>query len=248
MSRSLGFMLAIVAIVAAVPNTSLAVPNIISYQGVLNGDDGTPVNGSVNMTFSIYDSPSSGAPLWVENQTVSVSNGAFNVLLGSVEGLPADLFLEDIRYLGIKVGADDEMTPRQQITSTAYSHRSELLSPPTMAPIGSIVAWAKSMPGTPPLPSQWVECNGQTLSDSASPFDGATIPDLNGLSGTPRFLRGGAASGSTGGTESHTHSLNWYGYAGGSGSAQRWLNTSQDVSQTSTLPSYYSVVWIMRIK
>lgn len=60
------------------------------------------------------------------------------------------------------------------------------------SPIGTIAAWHKSLAGTPTLPSDWVECNGQVLNDPASVYDGATIPDLNGDS---RYLRGGAASG-----------------------------------------------------
>jgi hypothetical protein len=60
------------------------------------------------------------------------------------------------------------------------------------APIGSIVAWHKSFANTPSLPNGWVECNGQTLSDSESVYDGQVIPDLNGET---RFIRGGATSG-----------------------------------------------------
>ena len=41
------------------------------------------------------------------------------------------------------------------------------------------------------IPANFVECNGQTLSDPLSPLDGATIPDLN--AGT--YLKGGEPSG-----------------------------------------------------
>jgi len=60
------------------------------------------------------------------------------------------------------------------------------------APIGSIIAWHKSLSGVPSLPGNWAECNGQTISDSDSPLDGVTLPDLNG---DKRFLRGGSSSG-----------------------------------------------------
>lgn len=59
-------------------------------------------------------------------------------------------------------------------------------------PVGGIVAWHKSFPNTPALPVQFVECNGQTLSDGDSPYNGQVIPDLNG---DGRFLRGSATSG-----------------------------------------------------
>ena len=59
-------------------------------------------------------------------------------------------------------------------------------------PIGSIMAWHKSFPNTPSLPAGWVECNGQILNEPGSPYDGQTIPDLNGaLSNVQRFIRGG---------------------------------------------------------
>ncbi len=70
---------------------------------------------------------------------------------------------------------------------------------PILAPIGSIVAWLKSYANTPALPSGWVECNGQTLSDADSVYNGQAIPNLNGDN---RFLRGNSTSGGTGGEES----------------------------------------------
>ncbi len=61
-----------------------------------------------------------------------------------------------------------------------------------VSPIGSIVAWHKSLAGTPPLPDGWAECNGQVLIDADSPYHGVALPDLNGAG---RFLRGGGVSG-----------------------------------------------------
>lgn len=60
------------------------------------------------------------------------------------------------------------------------------------APVGSIIAWHKSFSNTPPLSSDWVECNGQVLNNPSSPYDGQAIPDLNGEG---RFLRGSSSSG-----------------------------------------------------
>jgi len=49
-----------------------------------------------------------------------------------------------------------------------------------VVPVGVIIAWHKSFANTPALPDGWVECNGQTLSDGDSPYDGQVIPNLNG--------------------------------------------------------------------
>jgi hypothetical protein len=118
---------------------------------------------------------------------------------------------------------------------------------------------------TPYLPENFVECNGQTLSDSESIFTGLVIPDLNACSGTSRFLRGKTTSGGTGGSETHSHTVASHTHAvtvpseavcTGSGGGQ---NVGQDGAITSgsaapstdaicTLPSYYEVVWVLRIK
>ena len=111
-------------------------------------------------------------------------------------------------------------------------------------PIGGVVAWLKSLTGTPAtLPEGWVECNGQSLSDANSPLNGETIPDLNGSSGNQRFLRGGTASGSTGGANSHNHTLPTNNLSGGAKSTY-----GEVTSSNSHLPEYYEVVWIMRVK
>ncbi len=115
-------------------------------------------------------------------------------------------------------------------------------NPVVSPPIGSVTAWLKSFPNTPALPDGWMECNGQTLNDSESPYNGQIIPDLNGEN---RFLRGNSTSGGTGGSETHRHNLD--------GNAGPYLTTTGGDSQfrtqyESTLPTYYEVVWIMRVK
>ena len=74
-------------------------------------------------------------------------------------------------------------------------------------PLGVILAWHRDFDQAyiPPLPPGWVECNGQVLDDPESPFDGQTIPNLNGDAngadspGLSRkeqmFLRGNTTSG-----------------------------------------------------
>jgi hypothetical protein len=116
-------------------------------------------------------------------------------------------------------------------------------------PIGGIIGWLKSFTGVPgTLPSGYVECNGQTLSDANSPLNGQVIPNLNNSGGaaTNRFLRGNTTSGGTGGTETHTHTISGSAETpAGSGCSELLSLTS---ASQSTLPSYYEVVFIMRVK
>jgi len=73
-----------------------------------------------------------------------------------------------------------------------------------LVPIGAIIAWHKSFMEDTELPDEWVECNGQTLDDPDSIFNGKTIPDLNN---SGRFLRGSSDSGTLQDDElkSHNH-------------------------------------------
>mgnify|MGYP001801643211 CR=1 FL=1 len=55
-------------------------------------------------------------------------------------------------------------------------------------PIGGIIAWHTT--GGETLPTGWMECNGDTVLDDESPFNGNSLPNLNVGDGTGRFLRG----------------------------------------------------------
>jgi hypothetical protein len=95
---------------------------LLHYQGLLT-DPGTgePVDGSHTMTFRLYDSESGPTALWMETEDVSVENGVFSTVLGDVEPLDQGLFDGRELWLGVKVGADAEATPRQRILPVAYA-------------------------------------------------------------------------------------------------------------------------------
>lgn len=102
----------------------------INFQGKLTNTDGTNVtNGTYSIVFSIYTVASGGSNIWTETQgSVSVTDGIFRVALGSVTALPGSVdFNTNSLFLGIKVGADAEMTPRVQFTAAPYAFNSDLL-------------------------------------------------------------------------------------------------------------------------
>jgi hypothetical protein len=112
-------------------------------------------------------------------------------------------------------------------------------------PIGCIGAWLKNLTGTPALTPEWVECNGQTISDAASPYDGVTLPDLNT---TNRFLRGNATSGGTGGQETFTTTTPAPHSKIAADTVGDTYSLAVHHHDVTTLPPYYNVVWILRIK
>jgi hypothetical protein len=107
---------------------SAQVPQMINYQGKLTDADGKPTNDTLQMVFSIYADSIGGTALWDETQTsVIVEKGVFSVLLGSATpgGIPDTVFDGSVRYLGVKVGGDqDEILPRKPIVSVAYAYKS----------------------------------------------------------------------------------------------------------------------------
>jgi hypothetical protein len=123
--------------VIASPDNSPAAPNmsmdVLSYQGTLVDSSGNPVTGDQDITFRIYNHATDPTPLWEEAHTgtnaVPVQNGLFNVMLGSLNPIPDSVWDEAELFLGIQIGTEDEMTPREVIN----------LLPPQIAP-GSLDA------------------------------------------------------------------------------------------------------------
>lgn len=110
------------ALVLVPTRARAAVPQSLTQQGRLLNMDGTPVTGPVRMIFAIYDSSSATTPLWTETQSnVALDNGAFSVQLGSTTPFPSTLWSGPTRYVGVTIGNDPEMTPREEITSVPYA-------------------------------------------------------------------------------------------------------------------------------
>jgi hypothetical protein len=102
------------------------IPKMINYQGMLTQSDGkTPVtNGNYSILFSIYNTSSGGSALWSHTYNLSVTNGLFNVILGD-SSAPINLAFDTTYWLGIKVGADLELSPRIRLTSVGYAYRTQ---------------------------------------------------------------------------------------------------------------------------
>lgn len=104
------------------PMSHAAIPPSISYQGYITNAGGTPItNATQFMSFRIYNTNSGGSALYTENLNVNVANGLFNVRIGA--GNPITLPFDVPYYLGVTVGTDAEMTPRQPLASSAYAFR-----------------------------------------------------------------------------------------------------------------------------
>lgn len=119
--RRLAFLLA--AIIFG--SSSLAdVPHSISYQGRLIDDNGAVVNDTVTVALAIYNDQLASDKLWTEEHPdVVVSDGLFELLMGSVVPIPSSVFDGSTRYLLIEVNGtpSDSLIP---LVSVANAYRS----------------------------------------------------------------------------------------------------------------------------
>lgn len=135
---------AAVALLAFTSVASADVPGTLTQQGRLLDSDGAAVpDGEISFTFTIYDAAEDGTALWTETQDITTEDGYFSAQLGEVEAFPGDLFDGSTAlFLGVQIGSDDEMTPRQPITSVPYAMKAAVADSATKADTATNVTGA----------------------------------------------------------------------------------------------------------
>jgi hypothetical protein len=94
------------------------VGNYIPVQGRLTDASGNPINATLAITFRLYAVSSGGVELCHDTNTVAVNNGLFN---SQIYGNCAGQMTGQQLYLGMQVGSDAEMAPRQPIYAVPYA-------------------------------------------------------------------------------------------------------------------------------
>lgn len=121
------FMTLLCSVSSAVPSQTPLSPGF-TYQGHLN-QNGVPVDGAVNLRFSLWDAATNGAQIGTSLPIadVPVANGVFTVLLNASGEFGPTAFNGEARWLQIEVcnnAACDTPTlldPRQEITAAPYA-------------------------------------------------------------------------------------------------------------------------------
>lgn len=109
------------ALAALSSAAAAAVPTTVTHQGTLYDSKGKPINATLTLVYSIYSRTDAPTPIWTETHDVTFYDGYFSTDLGSTTPLDGVIFDGSVRYLGIKVGSDPEMTPRSPIDSVPYA-------------------------------------------------------------------------------------------------------------------------------
>jgi hypothetical protein len=123
-----GIAAAIAGIAFLQPWNALASPSGITllatttsdftYQGRLTNALGQPVpNGTYAMTFRLYDLATAATPLATAVANPTVTNGLFVV---NLSGFASHVDGKDL-YIGVQVGGDPELSPRQRIAPVPYA-------------------------------------------------------------------------------------------------------------------------------
>ncbi len=108
---------------------------VLSYSGTLTNTDGSPITSPTSIGFKLYTEQNGENYFWHEQHTVTPTNtGLFQVNLGNKTSLPAHLLTENQNvYLGVQVGGNGELSPRQPIANVGYALNSKTLQ--GMSPI-----------------------------------------------------------------------------------------------------------------
>ena len=188
----------------------------IAYQGRLADASGAPLTGAYILTFHLYNAASGGSPLWEEiwigANNVQVTNGLFNVMLGSITPIPQSLFTgNNSLWLGIAVGSDAEMTPRVQLGSAPFAFQAQHAN---LADSASSL----SGPGGSPANAVIVDGSGNVGIGAASPQAKLEINGKGGLlrvwNMDPYTMPTGSASISVGNTNAPAGGSNsWFDIA-----------------------------------
>lgn len=106
-------------------------PRTLAFQGRLLDKTNNPITAANNLRFSLYNSEtaSDAAMLWQEVQEIIPDeDGYFKAILGKKATLDQRIFSDNQNlYVGITIGTDKELLPRQQIPTTSLASNAQSL-------------------------------------------------------------------------------------------------------------------------
>jgi hypothetical protein len=92
-------------------------PGAIPIQGRLTNTSGNPLSGTYSIMFRLYETDLGGTAVCTDTRSVNVVNGLFSDYM---DGCYNDITGQKL-WLGVQVGGDQEMLPRQLILPVPYA-------------------------------------------------------------------------------------------------------------------------------
>lgn len=116
---------------AVLASQSTSPPRTLSFQGRLMDKTNTPITAETRLRFALYNSPtaSGSSLLWQEVQSITPNqDGYFTTMLGKKVSLRQDIMTNNPNvFVGITVGNNTELQPRQQLATGGYAANSQSL-------------------------------------------------------------------------------------------------------------------------
>jgi hypothetical protein len=109
----------IVLLMFAISISIAEIPKTISWQGQLQDSGENYLDGTYDLTITIYDQETGGEPIWTEqHEEVLLKNGLVSLIMGSIT--PLNISFDRQLWLEIQI-EDSEPLDRIKLTSTPYS-------------------------------------------------------------------------------------------------------------------------------
>ncbi len=154
----------------ALPSTALAVPLQLAHHGqLLDTATGTPITGSQNITFRLWDDETAGNAVWSEVRSVDAVEGHYSTLLNLDTAGRDALRDQPSLWLELEIGSQP-LLPRQPVAA---------------APYALVADTAENVEGGT-VNAQSVSVNNATVIDAAGQWVGAPGSiEWSALTGTP---------------------------------------------------------------
>ncbi|MBN2089669.1 tail fiber domain-containing protein [candidate division KSB1 bacterium] len=115
----------VVTILLLFLTSNAEIPKLMNYQGMLTDANGKPIDGTRTITFGLFGAETGGAALWTETHKVTIKDGLFNVILGSIKSFD-NIDIDPLKvYLEVTIDTDPPMKPRKQLVSVAFAFQAD---------------------------------------------------------------------------------------------------------------------------
>jgi len=130
-------LLALLLLVLALP----AGAETVRHDGFLIGPTGQPLNGTYDITFTLYEGSASRVVWSEKHNAVDVRNGSFSVKLGATSPFESGAIdWKQIHLLGIRAGSGDEQKPRTMFDPDISAAKKSASTPRAKSPSVSVSA------------------------------------------------------------------------------------------------------------